>query len=158
QGKNRKNGPIATAVDTITVTNNGSGSPLPVTINEWMADNAGPFGFPDAQDGLYQDWFELYNPNTNAVNLAGFFLTDNLSQPTKWQIPAGTTIPSRGFLLFWADNETAQNATSTNGHLHAGFQLNNGGEAIGLYSPGGIAQHTVVFGRQFENVSQGLYP
>ncbi|HUR45469.1 MAG TPA: lamin tail domain-containing protein, partial [Candidatus Saccharimonadales bacterium] len=97
---------LSTAVDTITITNSASGTPFPVIINEWMADNAGPAGLPDTLDGLYQDWFELFNPNTNAVSLSGFYLTDTLSQPTKWQIPAGVSIPANGFLLVWADNQT----------------------------------------------------
>jgi hypothetical protein len=122
-----------------------------------MADNAGPFGFADPADGFFQDWFELYNPNTNAVNLAGSYLTDNLSQPTKWQIPLGTVIGPQDFLLVWADNQPGQNGNA-NGHLHAAFQLNNGGEVIGLFSPGGVAQHIVVFDQQIQNVSQGLFP
>src|SRR5439155_17346939 len=79
------------------------------------------------------------------------------NQPTKWQIPLGTIIPANGFLLVWADNQPSQN-TNTSPHLHAGFQLNAGGEAIGVYSPGGIAQDTITFGPQFVNVSQGLFP
>jgi hypothetical protein len=158
QGLDRNDQRLTNAFDSITITNGGGGAALPVVINEWMADNAGPFGFADPADGLYQDWFELFNPNTNAVNLAGFFLTDNPSQPTKWQIPLGAIIPAQGFLLVWADNEPGQNATSANGHLHAGFQLNNDGEAIGLFSPGGVAQHVVLFGAQIQNVSQGLFP
>jgi hypothetical protein len=130
-----------------------------VLINEWMADNSGPAGFTDPVDGLFQDWFELFNPNTNAVGLAGFFLTDNLSQPSKWQVPPGTVIAPGGFLLVWADNEPEQNvAYLTNGHLHAGFQLSSGGEALALFSPGLVAQHVVVFGPQTQDVSQGLHP
>lgn len=158
QGLDRTGLPLTNAVDTITVTNSGVGAPFPVVINEWMADNAAPGGLADPADGLFQDWFELYNPNTNAVNLAGYFLTDNLLQPTKWQIPLGTVVGAGDFLLVWADNQPEQNATSTNGHLHAGFQLNNSGEAIGLFSPGGVAQHVVVFGAQIQNVSEGLFP
>jgi hypothetical protein len=149
---------LTNAVATITITNSNSGAPLPVVVNEWMADNAGPLGFPDPSDGLFQDWFELFNPNTNAVNLAGFYLTDTLAQPAKWQIPLGAIIAPQGFLLVWADNQPYQNATSPNGDLHAAFQLNRGGEVIALYSPGLVAQHIVVFGPQFQNVSEGLFP
>jgi hypothetical protein len=143
--------------DAITITNNGPSALQPVVINEWMADNAAPDGFADVADGLYQDWFELFNPNTNAVTLGGFYLTDNASQPRKWQIPQGTVIAPRGFLFVWADNETEQNGPESQG-LHAGFQLNNDGEIIGLFSPAGVAQHVVAFGEQQQNVSQGLYP
>jgi len=156
QGVNNAGLRLTNATDTITITNTGPGSPFPVVINEWMADNVGPFGFADPADGLFQDWFELFNPNTNAVNLTGFYLTDNLSQPTKWQIPLGSVIAPHGFLLVWADNQPTQNG-NTNGHLHAAFQLNNDGEDIGLFSPGGVAQHAVTFGAQFQNVSQGLF-
>jgi hypothetical protein len=137
-------------------TNNPALAPVSAVINEWMADNAGPDGFPDPADGLFQDWFELFNPNTNAVDLSGYYLTDNLGQPTKFLIPANTVIPARGYLLVWADNNTAQNGL--NADLHANFQLNNGGEALGLFAPDGTPQSTVVFGQQIQNVSQGRWP
>ena len=158
QGLNRSGLRLTNAVDTVVVTNNGAGNPLPVVINEWMADNSGAEGLADPLDGQHQDWFELYNPNTNAVNLSGFSLTDNLSLPNKSPVPLGTIIPAGGFLLVWADNQVAQNALDTNGNLHAAFQLNNDGEIIALFSPGGVAQHIVAFGEQVQNVSQGLFP
>jgi hypothetical protein len=149
---------LTNALDTITVTNTGPSALQPVIINEWMADNDAPLGFADPADGLFQDWFELFNPNTNSVNLGGFSLTDNLSLPGKWRIPSGTVIAPLGFLLVWADNQPEQNGPNAHGDLHASFQLNNDGEAIGLFSPNGVAQHVVVFGAQIENVSQGLFP
>jgi hypothetical protein len=159
QGIDRYGARLTNAVDSIVVTNSSAGSPLPVVINEWMADNAGPDGIADPLDGLFQDWFELFNPNTNTVNLSGFYLTDNLGQPAKWPVPLGTFIAPGGFLLVWADNQPEQNAAyATNGQLHAAFQLNTDGEAIGLFTPGLVAQHVVTFGRQFDNVSSGLFP
>ncbi len=150
---------LSTAIDSITITNNGAGAFVPVLINEWMASNTGPDGLSDPADGLYQDWFELFNPNTNTLSLAGFYLTDNLSQPSKWRIPPGITIEAGGFLFVWADNEPEQNSTyAVNGQLHAGFQLSGDGEALALYSPGLVAQHALRFGSQAENVSQGLFP
>jgi hypothetical protein len=150
--------PASNANDTITVTNNGPGALLPVVINEWMADNAGPGGFPDPLDGFFQDWFELYNPNNVPVNLSGYSLTDILSDPTKWTVPTSTVIAPHGFLLVWADGDTAQNGAGSNGDLHASFKLNNSGEAIALHSPSGVRQHAVRFGTQIQNVSQGLFP
>lgn len=155
-GVDRQGEPLAAALDTITVTNTGPGGILPVVINEWMADNAGPGGFPDPADGLFQDWIELFNPNPTAVDLGGYTLTDDLSQPAKWAMPAGSTIAPRGFLLIWADGETAQNTPG--GGLHAAFQLSSDGESIGLYNALGVAQHTLTFGPQAANLSQGLFP
>jgi hypothetical protein len=147
------------ATDTISVTNTGPSALRPVVINEWMADNAGPMGLADPADGLFQDWFELFNPNASAVNLTGFYLTDNLSQPTKWRIPSTTIIGGGGFLLVWADNQPGQNSGIPNSDLHAPFALNNEGEALGLFNPDGVTpQSTVVFALQMENVSQGYHP
>jgi hypothetical protein len=150
---------LSNAFDTVTVTNTGPGALARIVINEWMADNKAPGGFPDPADGAFQDWFELFNPNTAEVNLSGYYLTDNLSQPAKWRIPTNTIIAPRDFLVVWADGQTTQNFGVPGTQLHASFQLNNGGEAIGLYAPDGLtAQWTVDFGSQFENASQGFYP
>ncbi len=145
-------------VDAISITNTASSGIVPVVINEWMANNAGPWGFVDHGDGLFQDWFELFNPNFTLVNLTGFYLTDDLANPTKFLIPSNTIIAARGFLVVWADENGLQNSP-TNADLHANFKLSNGGEEMGLFAPDGLSpQHTVTFGAQFLNVSQGLFP
>jgi hypothetical protein len=159
QGLDNAGNPRTNAFDTVVVTNVGPSAILPVVINEWMADNAAPSGHFDPADGLFQDWFELFNPNTNSVNLSGYYLTDTLLVPIKWRIPTNTTIAARGFLIVWADNQTNQNLGLPGTDLHAAFQLGAGGEAIGLYSPDGVTpQSTIVFGPQTQNVSQGLFP
>ena len=156
QGVDRKGTAITTALDTITVTNTGSSALQPVKINEWMASNSGPDGYPDPADGLFQDWIELYNPNTAAVDLSGYRLTDDLASPAKWTIPAGTSIAPLGYLVIWADNDLLQN-TPGNG-LHAAFQLSGNGETLGLFNPAGVLQHTIAFGPQNANISEGLFP
>ncbi len=156
QGVDRQGALLGSAVDTITVTNNGAAALLPVRINEWMANNAGPSGYADPADGLFQDWVELYNPNASAVDLAGYGLSDDLAVPSKWVFPAGSSIAPQGFLLVWADNDVLQNGLGKG--LHAGFQLSGGGESLGLYNAAGVAQHTLSFGPQAANVSEGLYP
>jgi hypothetical protein len=57
------------------------------------------------------------------------YLTDVLSEPTKWRIPDDTLIPPGGVLLLWADGEESE------GPLHANFALNAGGGQIGPPSP-----------------------
>lgn len=148
---------LSNAWDTLSVTNYGLLAPKPVLINEWMADNSGPTGYPDPVDQKFQDWFELYNPNYVSVDLSGFTLTDTLSIPTKWAIPTNTVIAQRGFLLVWADDEPLQNGTGPYNDLHAPFKLSNTGEALGLFSPAGVQQHALTFGPQLQNVSQGFF-
>ncbi|MBI5385136.1 MAG: lamin tail domain-containing protein [Verrucomicrobia bacterium] len=149
---------LANATDSIIVTNLSTPALLPVVINEWMADNAGPGGFPDPADGQFQDWFELFNPNAAPVDLSGYFLSDTILFPNKWTLPTNTVIAPRGFILVWADENGTQNGTGTNGDLHANFKLSGTGEALGLFAPDGTPQHAVTFGAQFQNVSQGLFP
>jgi hypothetical protein len=146
---------MTNVTDSIVVTNLATPALLPVLINEWIADNASPGGFPDPVDGQYQDWIELFNPNNSPVNLSGYFLTDNLGVPDKWTIPTNTFIAPLGFLLVWADDD-AQNGS--NSDLHAEFKLSNTGESLGLFAPNGTPQHALTFTNQVQNVSQGFYP
>ena len=65
-----------------------------LVINEFMADNEETIEDPD-EPGEFPDWIELYNGSDSTIILSGMFLTDDLSEPTKWQIPtavSGTTL------------------------------------------------------------------
>jgi hypothetical protein len=118
-----------------------------------MADNVVTLEDPLTQNA--DDWFELYNPGTNTVDLSGYFLSDTLTNTTQREIPAGTTIPAGGYLLVWADGTTEQ---MLNGDLHVKFSLSKNGEAIGLFSPDGVLVDGVSFGAQLSDVSQGRFP
>jgi hypothetical protein len=138
-------------------TNNGASAPITVFINEWMADNT--LTLADPADSNYEDWFELYNPGTNAVDVGGYFLTDNLTNKSQFEIPNNGhyVIPAGGYLLVWADNEATQNSTNR-ADLHAGFALAKGGEALGLFAADGTTIDAVSFGAQTSNVSEGRFP
>src|SRR5262245_55020352 len=72
-----------------------------VFISEFVADNTTTL---QDQDGAYSDWVELHNPTGAAVNLDGYYLTDNSSNLTKWRIPA-VTIPVNGNMVIFASNK-----------------------------------------------------
>ncbi|MCX8156916.1 MAG: lamin tail domain-containing protein, partial [Verrucomicrobiae bacterium] len=135
---------------------NDGREPLPVIfINEWMAANTRFLA--DPADGDYEDWFELYNPGDSPVALGGYYLTDNLANPRQFRIPNGWSIPPRGFLLVWADNEPGQNAAGSG--LHVNFALRQAGEALGLFAPDGLTPiDALTFGPQTNDLSQGRYP
>jgi hypothetical protein len=156
QGVDSRGTRPAILADLITVSNAGPAALFPVVINEWMADNAGPGGYRDPADGLFQDWLELYNPNPVAIDLTGYFLTDDPVSPEKWALPAGSQIGPGSFLVVWADEDGLQNYPG-NG-LHANFRLSAGGEFLALSSPAGVRQHAFFFGPQTNGLSQGLYP
>jgi hypothetical protein len=134
-------------------TNNPAGLPLPVFINEWMAENS--VTLADPADSQFEDWFELFNADDSPADLSGYYLTDTLTNKTKWQIPSGTIIAPHSYLLVWADDEIAQNAAGRD--LHANFKLDKAGEALGLFSPSGIALDAITFGAQTNDVSQGRF-
>jgi hypothetical protein len=68
--------------------------PLSLVINELMASNSSCIRDPQGQ---YDDWVEIYNYGTEAINVGGMYLTDDPSVPSKWRIPFGnsaaTTVP-----------------------------------------------------------------
>jgi len=122
----------------------------PLRIHEFLADNL--YGIQD-EKGDFEDWIEVYNPGTSAVDASAMFLTDDLTRPTKWAIPPNTTIPAGETLLIWADGEPYE------GPLHATFALSSGGEEIGLFDrDGATLLDSVVFGGQFSNTSTGRLP
>ena len=131
--------------------NQGGVAPLMVRINEWMADNKHTLA--DPADGKFEDWFELYNGGATAVDLAGFTLTDNATNAAKYVIPAGQTIPPRGFLIVWADGEPKQNSFTN--QLHTSFKLAKESGYLGLYTQQGAVVDAVTYGPQTPDVSQG---
>ncbi len=125
-----------------------------IFINEFLASNNSTLA---DEFGGYDDWVELYNAGSTAADIGGMYVTDKLSNPTKWQIPstdpAKTTIPPGGFLLLWFDEEPMQGA------LHINAKLGAGGEDIGLFAPNGSTPiDALVFGPQSIDVSYGRIP
>jgi hypothetical protein len=121
-----------------------------LVINEFMAQNGRTLA-DDSKE--YDDWIELYNPTAGPINVGGLYLTDDLENPTLWQIPAATTIGPGGYLLIWADQATAGTA------LHANFKLDSAGGAIGLFNRDGTTLiDSVVYPRQRTDISYGRDP
>jgi hypothetical protein len=118
---------VPTAI--VTLLDNDQPVELPVLfINEIMSSNTNTI---EDQPGEYDDWFEIFNPGNEAVDIGGFYVTDDKNNPTKHQFPTGdseTIIPAGGFLLVWADEQIAQGA------LHANIKLSANGEFLGLYA------------------------
>nr|MDP0502768.1 lamin tail domain-containing protein [Verrucomicrobiota bacterium JB025] len=148
---------IAMVVPTPGAANTNQSAPLAVRINEWMADNSSTLA--DPIDGNYEDWFEIHNPGNTAVDLGGYFLTDDLTAPYQFEIPSSGkyTVPARGFLLVWADNEPEQNDLDASA-LHVNFALSKNGEAIALIAPDGSVIDSVTFAAQSPDQSEGRLP
>lgn len=88
-----------------------------VWINEVLPNNVG--GITDAA-GEHEPWIELMNSGSTALDLSGWHLTSDYTQLGAWTFPNGTTIPAGGFLLVFADGQSAQ---TTANELHTSFRL-----------------------------------
>jgi parallel beta-helix repeat protein len=116
-----------------------------IVINEFSASNATQIEDADYAD--YSDWIELYNAGSSSVSLKGYYLTDNLGNPDKWQITESISITAGGYLLIWADGNDSG--------LHTSFKLSADGEEIGLYNSNLVIQDSVVYSEQKSDVSCG---
>jgi hypothetical protein len=99
-----------------------------IVINEFMPSNA---TIIQDEAGGSGDWIELYNLTEASIDLAGYFISDKLDNPTKMELGSGLNIEAGGTLLLWADSDPEQ------GPAHLSFNLAKDGEAIVLTSPMG---------------------
>jgi hypothetical protein len=117
-------------------------------INEFMASNMHAVLAPDKSG--FPDWIEIYNGESSAVDMEGLFLTDDLSDPFKWQVPAGSVIEAGSYYLIWADGLNTKD--------HASFKLSGEGEQIGLFYPDGRIIDSLTFASQVTDLSFGRTP
>ncbi|QEG37086.1 CotH kinase family protein [Bythopirellula goksoeyrii] len=100
-------------------------------LSEFLASNDSSLNDGYGQDN---DWIEIYNAGDAAVDLQGYYLTDNADNSTKWEFTAETILGSREYLVVFAsDLDTVDPA----GYWHTNFKLSAGGEYLGLADPNG---------------------
>ena len=92
--------------------------PTPVWLNELQVDASG-------------GWVELYNASAGVVDLSGWMLTDEIANPARWTLPAGTSLLPGGHLVVWTDGDTGA------GPLHAPFTLDAAGGELGIFAADG---------------------
>lgn len=99
------------------------------------------------------DWIELFNTTDQAIDIAGMYLSDDSSEPHKYQITgegttASTLIPAHGHAIVWCDEKEGTS------QLHADFKLASEGGLVSitaaddswtdvLYYPAHDGKHTV---------------
>jgi len=127
-----------------------------VYINEILAINDTTYA--DENDE-FNDWIELFNDSNTPIDIGGYYVTDDLTDPGKWQIPLtspdSTTIAPKGYLLLWADGEPNQ------GVLHLNLKLSGSGEQLGLsqkVEDDYLFIDKLAFGKQSTDVSYGRSP
>lgn len=119
-------------------------------ISEFMASNETTLA---DEDGDFSDWIEIYNPDDEPVDLAGYFLSDDVEVLKRWVFPA-TTLEAGAWLVVFASGKDRDV-----GEFHTDFKLSAGGEYLALGAPDGA---TVVSGfgarypPQFEDKTFGV--
>ncbi len=115
-------------------------------LNEWMADSV---------DGT--DWFELYNPSSQPIDLNSVTLTDDPSiiAPDRFRPAPLSFIAAGGFVTWMADGQPAA------GRQHVNFKLDASGDSLLLNRVNGtnfIRIGGAAFGPQRPGVSTGSFP
>jgi hypothetical protein len=96
------------------------------------------------------DWVEIYNASPFDADLSGWKIYDGGGQAgskPKKDLPAGTILPSKGFIVIIVDDET-----------ESGFGLSSNGEQIWLENPQGIVTKDVTFPALSNTQSFGCFP
>lgn len=101
------------------------------------------------------DVIELYNPTDAAVNIGGWYLTDDKDIPDKFVIPAGTMIPAKGFWVVNQDNDGLDNNGAPAGYFGNAFQLSSQGDSVWLYGVEGGELNGYRHGFQFRATENG---
>ena len=136
----------------------------PVVVNEVSANN----GVAANEYGKRNDWIELYNTTDHDIDLEGMFLTDDPSEPEKYQITKNslsatvnyqlsivnsTIIPAHGYYIVWADKLDPLR------QLHAGFKLANDDEEIVMLTAADHSwSNTLTYSAMNGDESVGRYP
>ncbi len=122
-----------------------------IAINEVLTSNTTA---NTDEDGDHQDWVELHNFGTVAVNLEGFGLTDDVTMPHKWQFPAVTMQPG-SYLLVWCSDKNRINPSAP---LHTNFKISSAGEILTLTDAAQAVVNQVPATAIPENMSYGRIP
>jgi hypothetical protein len=94
------------------------------------------------------DWIELYNQTDTEIDIGGWFISDEEDDLTRSVIPAGVSVPPRGYTIL-------------NRGEHFSFGLNRGGETVSIASArdGQLAgyRHSAPYERGEPRVNFGRY-
>ena len=109
-----------------------------------MSANVDQFWSPSVN---FDGWIELYNPTSDAVTMAGIYMSDDPSNLKKWKAPSSFGfIPAHGYKVVWFDNTHLSN-TNTN------FKLDTDGGTIYISDANGQLITSQAFPEAMERIS-----
>lgn len=118
-----------------------------IVINEFSCSNINTV--TDAF-GEREDWVELYNNGPAAVNLTGYFLSDDPNDLQKFEIPPVTAIANNGRQMIFCSNQNTVQGTE----IHTSFKLRqSNGEWFILSTPLGVIVDSIHLGSRRTQVN-----
>ncbi len=127
------------------------GSPI---ISEFMARNEDTI---QDRDGDTPDWLEVFNPTAEAIDLNGYWLTDDPGDLTGWRMPSVTLEPG-GYRMIFA---SGKDRSEPDGELHADFKLDRDAEYLALIAPDGqtvVHEFSPEYPEQVADIAYGVAP
>ena len=113
-------------------------SDSPVIVTELMSTNSATLA---DENGQYYDYIELYNRSGEAVNLSGWYLSDDSARARKWRFP-DVTLQAGEYLVVFASGLDRKDDPA---HLHTSFSLSSEGEEVVLSDVNGREMDSVQF-------------
>ena len=102
-----------------------------VMINEYSAANCDNDG---SDCGDYDDWIEIFNNTSQAIDLQGYYLSDKIDNLTKWQFPNSFVINPGDYQVIYASG-LDPNLTISNTNTSFKLTQTKNSEYIILTSP-----------------------
>lgn len=115
-------------------------------INEYMTRN----NTVTCIAGKCYDWVELYNGSGAALDLSGYTVTDDLTDPDKYTLSG--SLKAGGYLVLYATNGTV---TTNKSYIQLPFNLDSEGGVFALFAPDGALVDAAVLGGIPMDVSRG---
>ena len=100
------------------------------------------------------DWIELFNGSDAEINLNGYNLTDDATDPAKWKFGMSIIEPG-GFLVIFASGKVPPETVD---EFHAGFRINSSGEILHLFDPSGKLVDRIALGPLAADEAIGRQP
>ena len=125
----------------------------PVPDCNWWYDRMGQ----STHDGDYPDWIEIYNPGTEPIDLAGYGLSDNPSDPFKWAF-SKVMLAAHEHLLVFASGKDRKEPGEVALYMHTNFKIDRRGETILLTGKGGALCDSINTGEIPIDFSLGRTP
>ena len=121
-----------------------------ILISEFMASNSSVL--PDTFHE-YSDWIEIYNASEEAVDLNGWFLTDDADRLDLWQFPEAQLAADKALVVRASGNDTRRDH-----EIHTNFRLSAAGEYLALVRPDKTIAHefSASFPKQRSGISYGI--